>query len=370
VRTLLAILFLALPAWSLPDQPVRARFQTNPEVTEVYQQVSSPTQPGRFLGTSDRPIWLDGRAGQLQLVFRAQGFRDLSLRISPAYFSQHRCWPEHGQVELQADWPGGWWSRLGRWLWPIALGTLGVAFWRYRSRPCQTLGGYRLLECIGEGGSAKIYRAVAPGCSDGPVALKVFSQNPGRPVQLEAHPGLAQTYFWACQNGVHYQAMELYTGGTLRQRLQSGPVGRAQIRRWLSGVCEALCFAHDRGVIHTDLKPENILFSATGELKVADFASAENPSATPAYRAPEQLLGQALGPWTDQYAVALLAHEMLTGRRPQGLERSLSALPPLEPHCSTPLDQVLARMSAPNPEHRFPDLKSAYQALLEALCEA
>jgi hypothetical protein len=124
-------------------------------------------------------------------------------------------------------------------------------------------------------------------------------------------------------------ASEYVAGGTLRDLIDGGPVGPARARAIALDVARALCAAHEAGVIHRDLKPENVLLTTAGSVKVVDFGIAllEGPAATrltrsgamlgtPAYMAPEQLLGSTVDPRADLYAFGVLLREMLTGRHP------------------------------------------------------
>ena len=336
-------------------QPLEARFRTQPAVVEVYQQVSSADRPGHFLGTSDRSIWLDAQASQLWLVFRAAGYQDRVVAVAPAYFRQRRQWPERGLLELTPNSHRAWlvWG-------PLLLGVGWV--WRCRPRRPGLLAGYELLQEVGRGGGGTVYRARVLNSRESPVALKVFHESDGLRPQPSEHSGLVQIYHQGQIDGLAYQVMEWVGGGTLRQRLQPSGVPRATARLWLERLAEALQWAHRQGFVHGDLKPENVLFSETGTLKLADFAGCLG--GTPAYRSPEQLSGASVGPWTDQYGLALLAYEMLTGSIPAGLTRTLHPLPAL---CEGSLSCVLQRMSQPEPVDRYPDLARAAQELLECL---
>ena len=371
--------WLALPALAQPGGRIPARFLTSPVGVGIYQEVSSAGRPGRYLGRSDRPVLLDARGSQVRLNFRAAGFRDFHLTVAPGYFYAHRQWPEQGVIELT---PIGWWS----WLRFRALGWLGLGslllalagclsgYRRGRAAPAP-VGGYRMLELLGEGGCSRVYRAVpdqaGPGAHEGAVAFKIYREAGWAASNPSGHPGIVETYHCGQDQGVAYAVMELVPGGTLRARLgpQGAPV--SEVRNWLGQLLDGLNFAHAQGFVHADLKPENILLSDSGRLKLTDFAGSRRALGTQAYLAPEQLLAQAVGPWTDQYGLALLAYEMLTGSLPAGgVTRSLQPLPPVRragEEIHPDLDPVLQKMLQVEPQHRFPTLHEAGVALLEAL---
>ena len=118
-------------------------------------------------------------------------------------------------------------------------------------------------------------------------------------------------------------------GETLRARIAQGPLDAARARTIATDIASALAAAHDAGVIHRDLKPENVLIKSDGSVKVVDFgiAHVEGPDAsrltrtgfalgTPAYMAPEQLLGGTIDPRADVYAWGIVLSEMLSGHHP------------------------------------------------------
>jgi Protein kinase domain/FG-GAP repeat len=127
--------------------------------------------------------------------------------------------------------------------------------------------------------------------------------------------------------GVPYIAMEYVAGGSLRPFV--GRLTLPQIFRVLEGVLTGLGHAEERGVAHRDLKPENVLLTRRGAVKIADFGiaraydaataqltSTSSAIGTPAYMAPEQAQNHRLGPYTDLYAVGVIAYELLAGRPP------------------------------------------------------
>ena len=217
-----------------------------------------------------------------------------------------------------------------------------------REPPPGRLGAYDVLEEIGRGGQGVVYRAREPG-TDRVVALKRCTG--GRwatdrvrsRFELEAltelalrHPNIVGVIGVQTAEEGPLLAMEWVDGLPTDRWAAQGTGGRRplpEILRAFVKVCDAVHFAHQRGVIHRDLKPSNILIDTTGEPRVLDFGlarlvgpdgGAEGPSTgvgfvgTPAYAAPEQILGPAheLDTRTDVYALGVVLFQMLTGRLP------------------------------------------------------
>jgi serine/threonine protein kinase len=138
------------------------------------------------------------------------------------------------------------------------------------------------------------------------------------------HPHIVRVYDYVEHDGLHLIVMELLSGGSLSRRL----VGIAPESACAVGiaVAEALSYAHAQGVLHRDIKPQNVLFDAADLVKVTDFgiakifdgsaATASVVAGTPAYMAPEQIIGGRLGPATDIYALGVVLYEMLAGTSP------------------------------------------------------
>jgi hypothetical protein len=143
------------------------------------------------------------------------------------------------------------------------------------------------------------------------------------------HPNVVTLFDFFEHDGVAYIAMEYVSGGSLRPLV--GDLRLPQVFGILEGVLNGLGHAEERAIAHRDLKPENVLITGRGGVKIADFGIARAYDAltghltstsaaigTPAYMAPEQALSERLGPYTDIYAVGVMAYEMLAGRPPFG----------------------------------------------------
>ena len=258
------------------------------------------------------------------------------------------------------------------------------------------LGRYRLLDRLGRGGMARVYRALPADEleADKAVAVKILqaemAEDPemrkrfGREVrmcqQLD-HPGIVRIHDWGEDGDLVYLVMELVEGGTLRERIEQGGLEPAEV---LGQMFQAVAYAHSRGVVHRDLKPENVMLTARGRVKLMDFGLGKEHNSTnltqsgailgtPAYMAPEQIQGVGFEQGTDQYALGVIAFELLTGRQPfqaddpvQLLFKHVAEEPP-PAGISPAVDAVLARMLAKSPAHRYPTVEEAGRALLEAM---
>ncbi len=208
----------------------------------------------------------------------------------------------------------------------------------------QTIGAYQIVEELGRGGMAVVYKAFQPSLNRY-VALKVlpdyfqhdpefvarFKQEAQAAAQL-SHPNIVVIYDVGEEAGVHYIAMEYLEGGSLHDRLdqaaaQGWTYNPQEALSVVEQVGSALDYAHSRGLIHRDIKPANILFDAGGRPKVTDFGIARAADTarltrtgvllgTPEYMSPEQASGGQIDQRSDLYALGVMAYEMLTGRVP------------------------------------------------------
>src|ERR1700687_373263 len=262
------------------------------------------------------------------------------------------------------------------------------------------LGPYRIVDRIGQGGMATVYRAHHPEL-DRFVAIKVMPEffaedNAYRErFQLEAqsvaglrHANILSAFDFGQEAGIPYLVMELVEAGTLADRLGS-PMELQEVVRLLQPIANALDHAHANGVLHRDIKPSNILIREDGTPVLADFGLAKLARSvrkltatgtvfgTPEYMAPEQVTGEPLGPGADQYSLSIVAYEMLTGRVPfQGdtpgavltshLRHPVPATRELPGELSDHVDQVLRRGLAKSPRDRYPTVSEFVAALTPA----
>jgi len=237
-------------------------------------------------------------------------------------------------------------------------------------------GELELVELIGRGGMGAVYRARQPKL-DRDVALKVlppelakepaFEQRFLREARALAglqHPRILTIYDFGERDGLFYLVTEFVEGMNLRQLMDMGELSPEEALRITPQICEALQFAHDRGVVHRDIKPENVLIDTAGEVKIADFGLARIVGAdagpaltrstqvlgTPHYMAPEQWReGKAVDHRADIYSVGVVLYEMLTGDLPLG------HFDPPSRRRGVPkrLDAVVQRSLAQRPEQRY-----------------
>ncbi len=203
------------------------------------------------------------------------------------------------------------------------------------------LGKYNVLGEIGRGGMAVVYRARQESLdrivaikeldlsrsSQDPRALERFQQEAKASASL-IHPSIITVHdFWQ-RSRKAYIAMEFIDGLELKEALGTlGPIGPVTATRIAISLCQALSYAHERGVIHRDIKPGNIMLSTQGSVKLADFGialvsgSADLTTTgqiigTPSYMSPEQIRGQPLGPASEVFSLGAVLYEMLTGSKP------------------------------------------------------
>jgi serine/threonine protein kinase len=249
------------------------------------------------------------------------------------------------------------------------------------------LGQYEVVERLGGGGMAVVYRAVQQPLGR-EVALKALSselfQDDGFVKRFETeaktlakldHPNILPIYDFELNEGVAYLTMPLIRGGTLRDILNRGPLDTVTAWRYLREIGDGLQHAHDAGIVHRDLKPTNVLIHSDGRAMLADFGLARGAGqpthlttiglaiGTPGYMAPEQVMGHDVDKRADIYAMGVLTFEMLTGRLPfigsNRMEVAYSTVNAPIPsavklNASLPdeIDQLLAKVLAKDPAAR------------------
>jgi serine/threonine protein kinase len=241
-----------------------------------------------------------------------------------------------------------------------------------------TLGSYRIVDRLGKGGMATVYRATQPAIGR-TVAIKVlppqflhdstFLQRFEREVRLAAqlqHPRILPIYDYGEQDGLPYIVMAYVAGGTLADaiRYAGGGMPLDEAARLIGQMAEALDFAHEKGVVHRDFKPSNVLLDELDNTYLADFGIARAAESTaqltgsgllgtPPYMAPE--LGEAgtTSPQTDIYALGITLYQMLTGSLPY--------------RATTPVSALLAHQTEPIPDIRRirRDLPAEVQTVIE-----
>jgi eukaryotic-like serine/threonine-protein kinase len=241
------------------------------------------------------------------------------------------------------------------------------------------LGPYRIDAQIGAGGMGAVYRAWDPRLGRA-IAVKVLhddSVGEAQRLAVEAraaagieHRAIVGIYDVGIADGIHYVAMELIDGESLRSVLAMGGVGVARARELTIELVDGLVAAHARGVVHRDLKPENLLLTRDG-LRILDFGLAKVAGATSldetergavqgtaGYMAPEQMRGMRADARADLFAAGAIAYELATGQRafpgPTAADRLSATLrdtPPLDDLGA--FGQIIARCLAKEPRDRF-----------------
>jgi serine/threonine protein kinase len=243
------------------------------------------------------------------------------------------------------------------------------------------VGEFEIVREIARGGMAIVYLAHQPALGRD-VALKELMRFPGDDGSLAqrflqeskvagslAHPSIVSVYNYFETDGVPYIAMEHLERGSLREYI--GELSLSQIAGVLEGVLAGLAYAELKGIVHRDLKPENLLVSANGTIEIADFGIAKAlkqvsqhltktgmTMGTPAYMAPEQAMGQEVGPTADLYSVGAIAHELLLGVTPFE-----------DDHTDEPWALLMKLVNEPlrPPLERDPDLDPGLAAWLERM---
>src|SRR5271166_4397693 len=255
-----------------------------------------------------------------------------------------------------------------------------------------TVPGYQLQRLLGRGGMGKVYLAQQQALKR-LVCVKVLSIPEGADADLcramfareaellasVSHPHILSVFDFGTTADLNlpFLVTEYIEAGDLRRRMSKGhamPID--QVRSILTQVGKALEFLHGKGIIHRDLKPENILMPTDEECKVGDFGLAVMQDkaglltrslrglGTPGYVSPEQQYGLKIDERTDQYSLAALCYELLTGRRPLGAFSPPSALNPRLP---VKLDAVILRGLAEEPKNRFGSVREYLDAFNQAL---
>ena len=263
-------------------------------------------------------------------------------------------------------------------------------------------GRYHLVEKIGEGGMAIVYRAIDQNTGHS-VAIKVLKpelsqdmdyvsrfQREAEAASKMTHHNIVNLLDVGMDGSNRYLVMEYVQGITLKQLIQEkgrlNPTTAAQIT---IRILSALQHAHENGIVHRDIKPQNILVAADGHIKVADFGIAriansytltrdDSVMGTVYYYSPEQASGMKVGATSDIYSVGVVMYEMLTGRVPFDGEtqvaiamQHLHAQPePIEkyaPEVPVALRHVVMMAMAKDPRHRYQSARDMALELRKAL---
>ena len=237
-------------------------------------------------------------------------------------------------------------------------------------------------------GAVKVLQGIAVG----PDAVARFHHEAQAIAQMR-HPNIVNVFDFGEYQGTPYMIVEYVPGGNLAGKLQQTPLDKETTLKYLRGIAAGLDYAHSMGIVHRDVKPGNVLLEKDGTPVLADFglvkllqgSSIQSmtgvTTGTPAYMAPEQVMGHQVGPPADRYSLATMAYEMLTGSIPfegEGVLELLYAhvhrdpVPPSSrnPALSASVDAVIMRGLAKNPDARWESCAAFVNALSAALDEA
>jgi tRNA A-37 threonylcarbamoyl transferase component Bud32 len=269
------------------------------------------------------------------------------------------------------------------------------------------IGQYKILEEIGRGGMATVYRAHQSSINRD-VAIKIlpsqFARDPNfkkrfrreaRAIAALEHVHILPLHDFGTENGYTYMAMRYIKGGTLTN-LMGKNLPYERIIQLIGDIAKALDYAHSQGVIHRDIKPSNILIDNQGEALLTDFGIAKivtdmpggtritttgHVLGTPEYIAPEQAETGDIDGRSDIYSLGVVLYELLTGRPPYQAKTPLAVVlmhvnnepPPtpraLKPDIPEPLERVVLKAMAKDPKDRYQTAGKMEQALKQALWE-
>ncbi|GCF09482.1 FHA domain-containing serine/threonine-protein kinase [Dictyobacter arantiisoli] len=265
----------------------------------------------------------------------------------------------------------------------------------------KSLGQFQIVERIGVGGMATVFKAYQP-TLDRYVAIKVLpayhARDPifvkrfvqeARSVAKLAHPNIVQIHDFGEQDNITYIVMEHVDGGTLKDRLKS-PLPVPVAIDFIIQAAEGLDCAHRNGIVHRDVKPANMLLRRDGHLLLSDFGIAklleESTSltrvgtgiGTPQYMSPEQGMGQKVDRRSDIYSLGIVLFHCLTGRVPFTADSPLTVTVkhineplPVERLVSegvpAPVIQVVQKMTAKHADDRYQAADMVIDALTSAL---
>lgn len=247
---------------------------------------------------------------------------------------------------------------------------------------------YEILEKIGSGGMAEVYKARCHRLNR-LVAIKILKDElsqdaefrrrfhaESQAVAMLSHPNIVSVYDVSHSDNVDFIVMELIEGITLKQYMeQKGALNWREALHFATQICKALEHAHNRGIVHRDIKPHNIMILKDGSVKVADFgiarvSSAQNTLTREAlgsvhYISPEQARGAQVDCRADLYSLGVVMYEMLTGRPPYDGDTPVSVaiqhinghpiMPrELDPTIPLGLEQITMHAMTAELTHRYP----------------
>ena len=383
--------FLQIAGFHLYDTPGCGK----PRAMEGYQQIRK-----RFLAEAEdhyRYLWSQlSNTQQLALAHLSQASEPVVRLLKQKALVQDR---DQGPAPFSATFAEFLQRQRAEQPTSLTLITAGDLTGR-------TLGSYRVLAPLGQGGMAEVYKGYQP-LLDRYVALKILTprsstdaafaerfQREATAIARLRHPNIVQVYDFGTAEGLTYMVMELVDGPTLRDRLtdlraQNQFMHHDEVVTVTRDVAAALDYAHAHGLIHRDVKPANILLRAQeplpfsplptphsepyavltdfGVVKMLEgiqFTATGITLGTPDYMSPEQASGEEVTHACDVYALGVIVYEMLVGQLPFSADTPLAVLlmhvsdspPPARtrvPDLPHGVDEVLGRALAKSPRERF-----------------
>jgi serine/threonine protein kinase len=266
----------------------------------------------------------------------------------------------------------------------------------------KSIGRYHILEQLGLGGMAIVYKAYDTRL-EREVAIKIIRKDAfpaevhervlkrfereAKSLAKMSHANIVKVHDFGDYDGAPYLVMELLTGGTLKA-FTGQPMPYQEAACLLEPIARALAYAHQQGVLHRDVKPANILIAENGEPILTDFGIAkllENEEGqtltgtgfgvgTPEYMAPEQGLGKEIDGRADIYGLGIVFYELVTGRKPYLADTPFAVLlkqvndplprpKELNPNLISTVENVLLKALAKNPSDRFHSMNEFAQVL-------
>jgi eukaryotic-like serine/threonine-protein kinase len=264
----------------------------------------------------------------------------------------------------------------------------------------QQLGNYRLIRLLGQGGFAEVYLGEHIYLNTLAAIKMLYARlasedvdhflAEARTIARLVHPHIVRVLEFDVKDSIPYLVVDYAPNGTLRKRHPRGvPLPLATVVNYVMQAADALEYAHEQKVIHRDVKPENMLLGRRNELLLSDFGIAlvaqssrsnstqgiQDLAGTIAYMAPEQIQSNAV-PNSDQYSLAVVVYEWLSGVRPfQGsfpeiaVKHTMASPPPLSERVPTlPLavEEVIMKALAKDPQQRFDTVQAFADALKQA----
>jgi serine/threonine protein kinase len=268
----------------------------------------------------------------------------------------------------------------------------------------RTINGYQIIEQIGKGGMAYVYKAHQPSL-DRYVALKILppyyaQQDPTFMARFEQeakavaklrHPNILLVMDYGKAEGIAYIAMEYVEAGTLKERMET-PLSLSEISTIIEQIAGALDYAHGKGVIHRDIKPSNIMMPEPNWALLTDFGLARMVTGeshltqsgmavgTPTYMSPEQGKGVGIDPRSDIYSLGVMLYELILGEAPYTAETPMAVvvkhitepLPVIDSSRQIPdaMQRIILKALAKDPNDRYQTAGGLAEALKRTISEA